>query len=273
MSFKTHFFICRRKISLGQQQPGLWNSSHLQTTVLRRLSSLSWSLLNGSLRRVPLCTTHHSSTYRRGRGLLEAESLLPGASVLGQLRSRQLWAGPRTGPRQGDRYFCRSCPVSLHGPSVSVKVTRSLTLVTPWIPSPPRCPAPASGAAARGSASPGPPAPTPALGSRGPKSCAPASHTGPRQGAPRMAPRPAPQAAVPPPAPCSHPRGGCRSGCARPDGVGGSRGCSRCCGPSATASAWRRRPTGAARSAPCWNRLHVPPATPPSASGARRHLE
>lgn len=78
----------------------------------------------------------------------------------------------------------------------------------------------------------------------------------------------------PPRHPCPYPPAGCRSGCGQPDGAGGSRDWSRCCGPSASASAWPRPPTGASRSAPCWTRLHVRPRpVPASASGAGRHLE
>lgn len=121
--------------------------------------------------------------------------------------------------------------------------------------------------------------PPPALGNRGPKG-SPRRH--PRRAGPgtgREPPAPGGAARPCPPGPplCPHPPDGCRSGCERPGGAAGSRGCSRCCGPSATASVWRQRPSGAARSAPCWNRLHVPwhhtPPFPLSASGARRHLE
>lgn len=101
-----------------------------------------------------------------------------------------------------------------------------------------------------------PPAPAPAIGE---PQCLPRSPPRPYTppGSAGHGQDPAALAHYRPARPCPYPPAGCRSGCGPPDDAGGSRGWSRCCGPSASASAWPQLPSGASRSAPCWTRLHV----------------
>lgn len=157
-----------------------------------------------------------------------------------QHSSTQRYGHGLCGGSQGDRHCSMQCLIPLLRPGIT-------TRLTPY-------------AVASGSGSALTAAPAPALGGSRPTALGASTPLrealGTGQELLALAPyRPA--------RPCPYPPAGCRSGCGQPDDAGGSRGWSRCCGPSANASAWPRLPNGASRSAPCWARLHVRPRPAP----------